>query len=383
MDSTSEAIERYQNGWRSGKPIEDPDKLKSWGFVGAKPSEYLVCTRRGALDRARSGQGRRIFKWPWDSVAIVPTTLQRIEFTADQITREHVGVAVTGIAVYRIVSPLLAARVLNFNYVEAASEKLGATLREMFVGAARRLVANLSLDDCLTRRKEAIAGYLMAEIAPVVGGEGAADDTANRGWGVVIDTIEIQQVRVQSEHVFADLQAPFRAAIAGRAELAELDRKRAVAERRAVTDREIRAFAAQAETEAIEREREHRRAKAAADATALEAEHVRLEAMQRQSLFELEHALELRRREADACERDNALAVAHQQRLGDLEQRLAQVRAMQALIAGLPQIALALRQNVGELHVTQIGPGDVLGSVPAAIAQLVALAKNVGLELSR
>jgi hypothetical protein len=78
MDSTSEAIERYQNGWRSGKPVEDPEKLKRWGFIGAKPSEYLVCTRRGAVDRARSGQGRRIFKWPWESVAIVPTTLQRI-----------------------------------------------------------------------------------------------------------------------------------------------------------------------------------------------------------------------------------------------------------------------------------------------------------------
>jgi regulator of protease activity HflC (stomatin/prohibitin superfamily) len=405
MDSTSEAIERYQNGWRSGKPVEDPEKLKRWGFIAAKPSEYLVCTRRGAVDRSRSGQGRRIFKWPWESVAIVPTTLQRIEFTADQITREHVGVAVTGIAVYRIAAPLLAARVLNFTYVEAASEKLGATLREMFVGAARRLVANLSLDDCLTRRKEAIAGYLMAEIAPVVGGEGAPDDTTNRGWGVVIDTIEIQQVRVQSEHVFADLQAPFRAAIAGRAELAELDRKRAVAERRAVTAREIRTLEAHAEAEAteveaheaarraeiaagatrqaIELEREHRRAKAAADAVALEAEHERLVAMQRQSLFELEHALELRRREADARDRDNALAVAHQQRLGELERGLAQVRAMHALIAGLPQLAQALRQNVGELNVTQIGPGDALGSVPAAIAQLVALAKSVGLELPR
>src|SRR5215510_13291923 len=77
-------VERYQHGWRSGKPVEDPEKLKRWGTVGAKPSEYLVCTRRGDVDPRRSGQGRRIFKWPWESIAIVPTTLQRIEFTADQ-----------------------------------------------------------------------------------------------------------------------------------------------------------------------------------------------------------------------------------------------------------------------------------------------------------
>jgi hypothetical protein len=94
-------------------------------------------------------------------------------------------------------------------------------------------------------------------------------------------------------------------------------------------------------------------------------------------LFELEHTLELRRRDAEARDRDNELAVAHQRRLGELEQQLAQVRGMQTLIAGLPQIALALRQNVNELHVTQIGDG--VGTVPAALAQLVALAKNLGL----
>src|SRR5262249_9470579 len=75
-------IERYQHGWRSGKPLEDPEKLKRWGWIGAKPSEYLVCTRRGEIDRKRSGQGVRIFKWPWNNIAIVPTTLQRIEFVA-------------------------------------------------------------------------------------------------------------------------------------------------------------------------------------------------------------------------------------------------------------------------------------------------------------
>ena len=47
----------------------------------------------------------------------------------------------------------------------------------MFVGAARRLVANLSLQECLTRRKETIAAFLMEEIAPVVGSEGSPDDT--------------------------------------------------------------------------------------------------------------------------------------------------------------------------------------------------------------
>ena len=43
----------------------------------------------------------------------------------------------------------------------------------MFVGATRRLVANLRVDDCLQKRKSALAEELLREISPVVGGEGS------------------------------------------------------------------------------------------------------------------------------------------------------------------------------------------------------------------
>lgn len=387
----AEAIERYQHGWRSGKPVEDPEKLKRWGWIGAKPSEYLVCTRRGEIDRKRSGQGVRIFKWPWDTIAIVPTTLQRIEFVADQITREHVGVSVAGIAVYRVAAPELAFRVLNFTYGEAASEKLAATLREMFVGAARRLVANLSLQECLTRRKETIATFLMEEIAPVVGGEGALDDTTTCGWGVVIDTIEIQQVTIQSELVFNHLQAPFRAEIAARAELAELERARQVAERRAETERlsqeahlesvrATRALKARTEAEAaevesreasrraemaaavarrnveLERDRalhqieiaeEQRRARAAAELATLEADAVRVEALHRAGLLEHEraHALAMQRLAAEAEVRLDQSGIEHELRRREIETRDAESQLEAAAQRRLAEIELLLAQS--------------------------------------
>jgi len=399
-------VERYQHGWRSGKPIEDPEKLKRWGWIGAKPSEYLVCTRRGQIDRKRSGQGVRIFKRPWDTIAIVPTTLQRIEFVADQITRERVGVSITGIAVYRIAAPELAFRVLNFTYGEAASEKLAATLREMFVGAARRLVANLSLEECLMRRKETIASFLMEEIAPVVGGEGSPDDTTVRGWGVVIDTIEIQQVTIQSEQVFNHLQAPFRAEIAARAELAELERARQVAERRAETER----LAHEAQLESV---RATRALKARTEAEAAEVESReaarRVEAMHRAGLFEQEreHALamqrlaaeaevrraqagvehELRRREAEARDLESQLEAAAQRRLAEVELLLAQSRTLRELVAqAIPQLAAALQPRAQTLHLTQIGGADgggPLAALPQAVGQIVALAQSFGLELPK
>ncbi len=408
LEEPGAGVERYTDGWRSGKPLEDPDKLKRWGFIGAKPSEYLVCTRRGAIDRNRSGQGVRIFKWPWEAVAIVPTTLQRIEFVADEITRERVGVEITGVAVYRIAEPELAFRVLNFTYGEAASEKLASTLREMFVGAARRLVANLSLDECLSRRKETIAAFLMQEIAPVVSGEGALTDTTTSGWGVVLDTIEIQQVTIQSAQVFAHLQAPYRAEIAARAELSELERSRQIAERRAETERlsreaqleasratrvlEARTEAEASEVEAreaqrraemtaatahrnteLERDRvlhaiaigeEQRRAKAAAEAASYEADSLRAVAAHTAALLELSHERELEQLRQTAhlalraTQADSELALrlretearTHENELDAVHQRrLAELEQMLAQSRVLRELVAALPQMAGAM----------------------------------
>jgi hypothetical protein len=42
----------------------------------------------------------------------------------------------------------------------------------MFVRAVRRLVANLTVEDCLQKRKESLAAFLVGDIAPVVSGAG-------------------------------------------------------------------------------------------------------------------------------------------------------------------------------------------------------------------
>ncbi|MCA9557643.1 MAG: SPFH domain-containing protein, partial [Myxococcales bacterium] len=232
---------KQAGGWRDGRPVEDPEKTKRWGFVTARPSEFLVHVRRGQVRTASSGQGATCFKWPRDAVAVIPTSLQRLSFSADQVTRERVGVEVVGLAVYRIAEPLLAYRVLNFSFPERAQEKLEETLCGMFVGATRRLVANLSVDDCLQKRKTALADELLREIAPVVGGRGRPDDQTTQGWGVVIDSIEVQEVRVLSNNVFEAMQAPYRAALDEQAQAARAQAAREVATREAACKRAVEA----------------------------------------------------------------------------------------------------------------------------------------------
>ena len=225
--------------WRKGKPVEDPEKMKRWGFITAKPSEYLIHVRRGKIRRKSTGQGASCFKLPWDSVAVIPTTINRLQFTADQVTLEKVGVQVTGLAVYRIAEPELTFRMLNFSYSERAQEKLGEILTEMFVGATRRLVANLKVEDAITHRKESIARELMAELVPIVEGRGRTDDSTATGWGVVIDTVEIQNVQILSDVVFKDMQARFRAELALKARMAEMESSREMATLEAAAARQI------------------------------------------------------------------------------------------------------------------------------------------------
>ena len=101
-----------------------------------------------------SGQAPPPSSGPGSRCQSIPTTVQRLHFVADQVTAEKVGVQVTGVAVYRIADPLIAFRMLNFSYPERAQEKLSAISSRCSSAPARRLVANLSVEHCMTRRKE-------------------------------------------------------------------------------------------------------------------------------------------------------------------------------------------------------------------------------------
>jgi flotillin len=421
-------------GWRQGRPVEDPEKTKRWGFIAAKPSEFLVHVRRGHVRHKSSGQGASCFKWPWDAVAVVPTSFQRLRFRADQVTSEKVGVEVVGHAVYRIAEPLIAYRVLNFSYPERAQQKLEEALTGMFVGSTRRLVANLTVEECLQKRKTALAEELLREIAPIVGGEGRLDDTTTAGWGVVIDTIEIQEVRILSEKLFSAMQAPYRAALdrAAREARAEADKQialretacgRAMEEERlgaelllrekrdeveragaeARKQKELRDAAnrreleqARLDAEAAVRAREAEIARREAEAQTQDAvERHRLAAEQARAELDthairvelLERTLERAKREAEAgLERRRAeaeVAVLEGKGRAEIaldaaraEREQAEARARVLTATNLPQLAAAVGQRFGEVKITQIGDGSPFGSIAQAVAAVVELARS-------
>ncbi len=366
------AVVRYAEGWRKGKPEEDPDKLKRWGWISAKPSEFLIRMRGG--DIASAGQGATTFKWPWDSVAIVPTSVQRLQFTADQITQEKVGVKVTGIAVYRIADPLIAFRMLNFSFPERAQEKLRLMMEEMCVGAVRRLVANLTVEQCLTRRKDALASELIKEIAPVVSGSGRLEDKTIKGWGLVVDTIEIQDVQVLSQQVFTNMQARFRHDQERQAREAELAKELAIKQEETSTERSVEQSKVASATELrrlrLVAEEESRLEKLASEGK-VEAQRLAHERSTRAGQLQAERELQLAKLAVEDELRRKKQAAAEQVALEELA---AQARHAQQRLQVELETARIQREVEQERHAARLAEQERAAELERATA-LVAQAK--------
>lgn len=388
-----------------------------WGFVQAEPHEHLLHLRDGRV--LRSVQGGGCWRWPGDTVALVDTRVRRLRFTADQITLEKVGVAVTGLAVWRVVEPSIAWRMLDLEDPNATSE----ILREMLMGATRRLVANLRLQDCLTRRKDAIAAELVAELAPVVSGSGRPEDGTDRGWGIALDTIEVQDVRVLSVEVFERLQADYRESLAlsalqARAEVERAEAALAAETERREEDRRRELMAQQEARLTAERSRDRDEAEHKAELARAEEDRAlaRRARLVERELREAEQKAEARRAarkaevEAEAelarltAEEEilraeqkaiSALRVAEQEssatRLrGEAEAEVIRLKRaaeaegheahLQALLATetLPRIAEALNGAVEQQVVLSTGEHDVLGR---GLAQVLGSLRAFGVQL--
>ena len=344
--------------------------IPSWGRVVAQPHEYLIHLRAGRV--IRHGHGIACFKLPSDSVAILPTSIAKLSFVADQVTLEKTGVAVTGLAVSRIAEPLLAYRM-----VDRDRGTLGDILRDMLVGATRRIVAGLSLEACITHRKERVASALMEEIAPVLAGSGRASDGADRGWGIVLDTVEIQDVRVLSEEVFARLQAPYREDLSLRALRAKdevaREEARLDADRRMAMERTRRALLGEEEERlAAERRRQIEAALHEAEVAAKKqaAELARLDERARADATRARLALEERR-----ASEELDIEVARKKREAVPDLSAARLEELM-LTDTMPRMAEAFRGSFDRINLSTGEGGPLLAFLTAGMEQVMTAARK-------
>ncbi len=324
---------------------------RRFGYVVAGPAEFAIHWRRGRSRKA--GRGISVFCLPLvDRCYLIPSSAQSITFAADQITAENQGVEVAGFAVWKIGDPLKASACFDFSDNNAALAAIGESLCNVVESAIRHQVANMTIDDTL-RKRGTIILQLKNELAYIAG-----------EWGLVIETVEIRNVKVLSSQLFAQMQAPFREKMRLESETSALETEKQLAERRLARKEEMAFKEQEFERRDLERKSEAERLKISAETQlqALRLDQQRELVVREESLHAAQAALEtLRQRHKAALLEIEDVSRRKQIETSNMEDRtLALVRQMPAALGAL---------KVHELNLSDASLRELLHSLSAALGQ--------------
>lgn len=169
--------------------------LSQW--VEGQANQWVVIIRNGAQKSA--GIGLACYKSYWDSVAIFPARLNRVKFTASQVTKEMQGLDVSMLVVWTVLrtgdGPFKAYTNLNFNNDAADANSLIGKIASSIV---RNRMANSDMNSIIKDRM-VLRTACRDELQKIV-----------KGWGVWIESVEITDVKICSGSLFRNLQTKFR-----------------------------------------------------------------------------------------------------------------------------------------------------------------------------
>lgn len=260
----------------------------------AKPSEWLIVIRNG--EQRLAGVGLKAWVYPMETSVSFPSVLTKVSFEAMQTTKEMQGVRVIGFAIFNVLrtddGPFR-----YYKYVQGAGDE-GArdNLKSMAESLMRKHVATTALNDVLCDRevlRQSVRDEMLA---------------TTKGWGVWLETLEIQEVRICSKALFEDLQAEFRQDTHLRAEQLRLESSKALAEHQSVHSQDMAALNAKTALATAQSQAEQR---TAVDKLEGDAKLARMQAAQQLAAEELTIQMQ-------AIETSKQLELAKQQQADEL-----------------------------------------------------------------
>jgi hypothetical protein len=177
-------------------------------FVKAKPSEYLIVGRHGAL--TSKGIAGSAMLWPGSTYVMIPSTKQETVFAMTQETKDGIPLRFKGIVVYRVDHPMKAAR--NFDFSSTAGiERISDMISPVCLGELREVVSHMTMAQCIEQRKTTLTEGIATALGGVVHGRGPdGSDSSSEGWGVELDVIQVAQVFIVDDDLRRQLEAETR-----------------------------------------------------------------------------------------------------------------------------------------------------------------------------
>ena len=192
--------------------------MNNYHYVTVNPSDYAIVFKNGNI--IKEGRGFRFFCTPRIQYVIIPGNVKNITFVADQISKENQGVEVSGFAIWKVGDPKKIYQNFDFNVESDTMEQVSVFLKDVVESAIRHMVANMTIEEVLRKR-----GTIIVQLKKEL-------DYISEQWGIVVDTIEIKNVRIQSKNLFDNMQAQFRNAVRLEAETNTIETERKIEEQR-------------------------------------------------------------------------------------------------------------------------------------------------------
>ena len=168
-------------------------------WIYTEPNEWLLIVRDGKL--LHSGIGTSFQAQFWDRVVRFPSRIFKVNFYTHGISFEMQGVGVSGTIVWSVDpegdGPLRAYKFFGKELAADVPEQANSRLEEVGSAVVRHRIANSSLEEIMQNRS-LIRNEMLSELRRVC-----------TGWGVAVDSVEITEVKILSNSVFENMQAPF------------------------------------------------------------------------------------------------------------------------------------------------------------------------------
>lgn len=205
------------------------------------PDTHIIQFENGAVKR--HGRGLSFFYMPLTTVLMeVPMMSQDVPFVFTETTIDHQEVALQGLMTYRITDPLLVTNAHDFTIgyknnvpLGDGQEKLTMRLVNTVQGAARRIIAEMSLEQALAE-----AANLSTIVTKAVSAHEALADV-----GITVEALHFSSVRAMPE-IQKALQTDYRERLQKQADdaiyarrAAAIENERELKQRELATDVEI------------------------------------------------------------------------------------------------------------------------------------------------
>ena len=169
-------------------------------FDSALPNEWLLVIKDGQM--IKCGVGISVFRGFNETVVKFPSLLNKVSFSAEQVSKEMQGVELSGFMIWVInregQGPMKAYRHVKDLSNLGQDAEINLHLKSMAESIVRSQVSNLGINEVIGKRKKVRDG-IVGEMQEVI-----------NGWGIWLETVEITEVKILSDSLFQDLQQPFR-----------------------------------------------------------------------------------------------------------------------------------------------------------------------------